>query len=192
MDFKHHALLFALREKIRPFLSTLQGANLKAQPNSSLFSTVRGLSLLFLVLILSWVANHASETRSIRTFRATYWIDTSIWKAYLRFEGFELRPKITSYAKLLEKNPASFSDNSEIWITQTGAAVLIPKSPYQIGPELWTLSPNPDSSAPEWINLGSGLMGLENLRHFLEKIPKKINKPQLKQVKWIDPKEIHY
>lgn len=178
------------REKFSTILSRISKRGGETKPNLEALKIARGLILLFVSILLGWTSIEFTKQQSIRAFEESHWPMRPIWKMTLSHYGLTQRATLGDYSKLLESNPAAFLGESKIWINPNACVVLLPKSPYDSGPELWTCEPT--SKAETWKNLGSGLPAFETLIDILEKFPRKTSLAPQKSVKSIDPKEFHY
>jgi hypothetical protein len=179
-----------LRKKVHEILSRVQGRSFKTKPDFETLKILRGIGLLFLSILLSWVSFNLTESQSVKAFLNSQWPKEKIWTQTLSSHGFVKRGQLGEYTELLESHPNAYSNESKIWISQDACVIYLSKSPYRSGAELWTCELDPKSRS--WANLGSGLRGFEKLLDFFENSPKKSVREHSKTPKRIDPKEFHY
>lgn len=184
----HFRLFKTLQERIR----AIQTRSATTKPDPQKLKTIRGLTLVFISILLGWISLQASETSSVGKYRFRTWPLASVWKVSLQNQGLIQRSNLGDFSKSLQNHPDPFSSQAFIWVSSNGCMVYLPSSPYQDhGSELWTCEPNPPPPS-QWIQAGSGLDGFEKLMPFLEKTLKKQPRPPKVTLNPIDPKEIRY
>ena len=179
----------------------LSSAGRKAARDPEKLKIFRGLSFVFLSLICAWMGMNFSEEAGIHSYQSTHWPSEKIWITTLKNANLHQQQTLAPWASLLKSLKEAYSRESSIWITRDGCSVYVPKSHYpnQVGAELWTClsQPNtkPSTVSPEWILLGSGMIGFEKLADFLDKKPPMpVQKSSNLQIprNIVDPKEIRY
>ncbi len=193
MEFNHYFRDRFLYKSIHQQISKIQIPRFKTQLTPQKVRTTRGLILIFLSLVLAWLAQHASAHQAIYDYRESHWPGVQSWKSTLKEYGLSQRLQLSEAPSLLLNHPDAFSNRSVIWSSLDGCALYVPQSPYfEAQPELWTCKADNSLKVKEWKEFGSGIAGFERLTAFLETLPKK-NSPNPVPIRnWVDPKEIRY
>jgi|GEM_PF-3197380 len=192
MELRRRLARGRLFERISRSIREFQARRAGAKPDAQKIKVLRGLTLVFLSMVLGWISFQATESSSIARYRLQAWPQAEVWRTTLDRAGLVLRPRLGDYARQLQTHPHAFSDDRSIWISDDGCLVYLPASPYRENePELRTCVPEPKPPV-HWIQAGSGLEGFENLIAFLGQIPQKMPSSPHPRRNLIDPKEIRY
>ncbi len=184
-----HQLNF-FHQSFSKLLSRFQSGRGTSKRNFETIKIARGLILLFFFIGLAWISIEATETEGIARYRRSHWPNKNLWMGMLKEHGLTWHSDLSPYLNFLKSHPHPFAEDPSFWVTKDGCSVLIPKIPGQNKPEFWSCSSLP--STAEWLDLGSGLVGVEKLAAFMEKNPIKFTPKPKVRTKEIDPKEFHY
>jgi len=192
MELRRRFARSRLFERVSCSIREFQARRSGAKPDAQKIKILRGLTLVFLSIVLGWISLQATESSSIARYRLHAWPQASVWRLTLDRAGLVLRPRLGDYGRQLQTHPQAFSNERSIWVSNDGCLVYLPASPYRDGePELRTCVPEPKPPS-HWIQAGPGLEGFENLVAFLGQIPQKTPPSPHSRRNLIDPKEIRY
>jgi len=196
MDFLYRFVPHHLQQHLSIALSKLQDRRAEATRDPEKIKTIRGLSFVFLSLILGWASVELCQSNGIDFFQNSHWPSHSLFGNTLKSYSLLKQTNLSDWTSLLKTQPDAFSESSSIWVSENGCYVYLAKSPYAEDNSALFWSCTPHESGKEnktpWKNLGTGIAGFERLVEFLDKRPTLPAQTNLTRRNIIDPKEIRY
>ncbi len=179
-----------LREKIHAVLPRLQKSGPLPKLSLEALKILKGLSLLFVSIFFAWISYQNSKVTGAEEYQSEHWPPKRVWKNNLQNLGLKGISEPEKWDSVLKNLSLHESTRNQIQVSQDGCFVYLSHSPFQDAAELWSCE---RAQAPlEWISMGSGYLGFENLIKFIEKLPEKPKLASKIKPKSIDPKEFHY